>query len=325
MRPRVQAAKPRGRLASPALLGLLVLAPGLLALSYPPPPFSPRPSPRSLPTTPGPLPLRCHQAARLGQRRLQINAQDARRQMRRAQAQQLRVDRQRHHDQGRDRLRLEALDHLLERELRRQVHERHPAAVEHRHPGADHLIHTIEQLARRAEEEGAVDLDDADAAFEVSVEAIVSAIAVSSVPDAALVVRFGASAAAATVTAKVASTIDAAALCKMAERGQIKGGILDGPLALDNAINVEAAAIKNIVSPVAGRADVLIVPDLEAGNMLAKQLLYFANADAAGLVLGARVPIILTSRSDSLRVRITSAALAKLVAAKRAAALGGKA
>ena len=122
-----------------------------------------------------------------------------------------------------------------------------------------------------------------------------------------------------TVNAKVASTIDAAALCKMAERGQIKGGILDGPLALDNAISVEAAAIKNIVSPVAGRADVLIVPDLEAGNMLAKSLSFLAGADAAGIVLGARVPIILTSRADSVTTRLASCAVACLVAAARRA------
>ena len=122
-----------------------------------------------------------------------------------------------------------------------------------------------------------------------------------------------------TVSAKVTSTIDAAALCKMAERGQIKGGILDGPLALDNAISVEAAAIKNIVSPVAGRADVLIVPDLEAGNMLAKSLSFLAGADAAGIVLGARVPIILTSRADSVTTRLASCAVACLVAAARRA------
>lgn len=122
-----------------------------------------------------------------------------------------------------------------------------------------------------------------------------------------------------TVNAKVASTIDAAALCKMADRGQIKGGILDGPLALDNAISIEAAAIKNIVSPVAGRADVLIVPDLEAGNMLAKSLSFLAGADAAGIVLGARVPIILTSRADSVTTRLASCAVACLVAAARRA------
>ena len=103
-----------------------------------------------------------------------------------------------------------------------------------------------------------------------------------------------------TVNPKVPSTIEAAALCKMADRGQITGGVLDGPLALDNAINQEAAAIKHIVSPVAGRANVLVVPDLEAGNMLAKSLSFLAGADAAGIVLGARVPIILTSRADSV-------------------------
>lgn len=128
-----------------------------------------------------------------------------------------------------------------------------------------------------------------------------------------------------TVNDKMPATLEAAALTVMAARGQIKGAKVDGPLAFDNAISMEAARTKGIISPVAGDADILLVPDLEAGNMLAKQLLYFANADAAGLVLGARVPIILTSRSDSLRVRIASAALAKLVAAKRAAALGGKA
>lgn len=128
-----------------------------------------------------------------------------------------------------------------------------------------------------------------------------------------------------TVNDKMPATLEAAALTVMAARGQIKGAKVDGPLAFDNAISMEAARTKGIISPVAGDADILLVPDLEAGNMLAKQLLYFANADAAGLVLGARVPIILTSRSDSLRVRIASAALAKLVAAKRAAALGDKA
>ena len=125
-----------------------------------------------------------------------------------------------------------------------------------------------------------------------------------------------------TVNDKMPATLEAAALTVMAARGQIKGAKVDGPLAFDNAISMEAARTKGIISPVAGDADILLVPDLEAGNMLAKQLLYFANADAAGLVLGARVPIILTSRSDSLRVRIASAALAKLVAARRAAALG---
>jgi len=120
-----------------------------------------------------------------------------------------------------------------------------------------------------------------------------------------------------TVNPKVASTIEAAALCKMAERGQITGGILDGPLALDNAISEEAATIKEIVSPVAGRANVLVVPDLEAGNMLAKSLSFLAGADAAGIVLGARVPIILTSRADSVLTRLASCAVASLVAEAR--------
>jgi phosphate acetyltransferase len=120
-----------------------------------------------------------------------------------------------------------------------------------------------------------------------------------------------------TVNAKVPSTIEAAALCKMADRGQITGAVLDGPLALDNAISVEAAAIKQIASPVAGRANILVVPDLEAGNMLAKSLSFLANADAAGIVLGARVPIILTSRADSLLTRLASCAVAVMVAAAR--------
>jgi phosphate acetyltransferase len=117
-----------------------------------------------------------------------------------------------------------------------------------------------------------------------------------------------------TITSKIPSTIDAAALCKMAERGQITGAVLDGPLALDNAISREAAAIKHITSPVAGAADVLLVPDLEAGNMLAKELTFLANADAAGIVLGARVPIILTSRADNVRTRMASCAVAVLFA-----------
>ena len=120
-----------------------------------------------------------------------------------------------------------------------------------------------------------------------------------------------------TVTAKAPSTIEAAALCKMADRGQITGALLDGPLALDNAISPKAAAIKKIVSPVAGRANVLVVPDLEAGNMLAKSLSFLAGADAAGIVLGARVPIILTSRADSLLTRLASCAVAVMVAAAR--------
>ena len=120
-----------------------------------------------------------------------------------------------------------------------------------------------------------------------------------------------------TVNPDVPSTIEAAALCKMADRGQITGGVLDGPLALDNAISLEAAAIKKIASPVAGRANVLIVPDLEAGNMLAKSLSFLAKADAAGIVLGAKVPIILTSRADSVMARLASCAVASLVAATR--------
>jgi phosphate acetyltransferase len=120
-----------------------------------------------------------------------------------------------------------------------------------------------------------------------------------------------------TVTPKIPSTIDAAALCKMAERGQITGGILDGPLAFDNAIDPEAAKIKGIISAVAGRAQILIVPDLEAGNMLAKNLTFLAKADAAGMVLGARVPIILTSRADSVRSRMASCAVAVLYADAR--------
>ena len=116
-----------------------------------------------------------------------------------------------------------------------------------------------------------------------------------------------------TVNPKIPSTIDAAALCKMADRGQITGGILDGPLAFDNAISEVAARAKKISSPVAGKADILLVPDLEAGNMLAKQLQYLAGADAAGIVLGARVPIVLTSRADNVRTRQASAAVMKLV------------
>ncbi len=120
-----------------------------------------------------------------------------------------------------------------------------------------------------------------------------------------------------TVNPKVPSTIEAAALCKMADRGQIRGALLDGPLALDNAISLESVKIKKIDSPVAGRANVLVVPDLEAGNMLAKSLSFLANADAAGIVLGARVPIILTSRADSVTTRLASCAVAALVAQAR--------
>jgi phosphate acetyltransferase len=120
-----------------------------------------------------------------------------------------------------------------------------------------------------------------------------------------------------TVNPQVPSTVEAAALCKMAERGQITGAILDGPLALDNAISLEAAQIKKIDSLVAGRANVLIVPDLEAGNMLAKSLSFLANADCAGIVLGAKVPIILTSRADSVMARLASCAVAVFVAQAR--------
>jgi phosphate acetyltransferase len=120
-----------------------------------------------------------------------------------------------------------------------------------------------------------------------------------------------------TINSKMPSTIDAAALCKMADRGQITGGVLDGPLAFDNAISTEAARIKGITSEVAGDPDIFLASDLEAGNILAKQLSFLANADSAGLVLGARVPIILTSRADSVRSRIASCAVAALVAHAR--------
>ncbi|MCV0369637.1 bifunctional enoyl-CoA hydratase/phosphate acetyltransferase [Filomicrobium sp.] len=122
-----------------------------------------------------------------------------------------------------------------------------------------------------------------------------------------------------TVNPSLPSTIDAAALCKMADRGQITGGELDGPLAFDNAISLEAARIKGIKSAVAGQAQILVVPDLEAGNMLAKNLTFLSNADAAGIVLGARVPIILTSRADNLRTRMASCAVAMLLAYSRRA------
>lgn len=116
------------------------------------------------------------------------------------------------------------------------------------------------------------------------------------------------------INEKIVSTIEAASLCKMADRGQIAGAILDGPLAMDNAISREAAKIKGIVSEVAGDADILLVPDLVSGNILAKQLSFMANADAAGIVLGARAPVVLTSRADSVRARLTSCALAVLLA-----------
>jgi len=120
-----------------------------------------------------------------------------------------------------------------------------------------------------------------------------------------------------TITSKIPSTIDAAALCKMADRGQITGALLDGPLALDNAISRDAAAVKGIRSTVAGDADILLVPTLEAGNMLVKELTFLANADAAGIVLGAQVPIILTSRADSVRARLASCAVVALYARRK--------
>jgi len=123
-----------------------------------------------------------------------------------------------------------------------------------------------------------------------------------------------------TVYPKIGSTIEAAALCKMADRGQITGGLLDGPLAFDNAVSEEAAKTKGIVSPVAGRANILLVPDLESGNMLAKQLMYLGGAAAAGIVLGARVPIVLTSRADSVRTRMASCAVSAFMADARARA-----
>ena len=127
-----------------------------------------------------------------------------------------------------------------------------------------------------------------------------------------------------TVTPKIPSTVEAAALCKMAERGQITGGVLDGPLAFDNAISKEAAQTKGIKSEVAGDPDILLVPDLEAGNMLAKQLTFLLKADAAGIVLGARVPIVLTSRADSLRTKLASCAVAVLLAHARSAAIAAQ-
>ncbi len=120
-----------------------------------------------------------------------------------------------------------------------------------------------------------------------------------------------------TISVKIASTTEAASLCKMADRGQITGGLLDGPLAMDNAISKVAAEIKGIKSEVAGDADILLVPDLEAGNILAKQLTFMAQADAAGIVLGARAPIILTSRADNVRTRMASCAVAVLIAHTR--------
>lgn len=124
------------------------------------------------------------------------------------------------------------------------------------------------------------------------------------------------------INPKLQSTVEAAALCKMADRGQITGGILDGPLALDNAISPEAARIKGLTGPVAGHADILLVPDLEAGNMLAKSLSFLMGADTAGIVLGARVPITLTSRADSVQSRLASCAVAALVAQRQLEAAG---
>jgi phosphate acetyltransferase len=124
-----------------------------------------------------------------------------------------------------------------------------------------------------------------------------------------------------TVTSKLRSTIDAACLCKMADRGQIRGGMLDGPLAFDNAVSLVAAKTKGIRSAVAGNADILVVPDLESGNMVAKQLEYLANALMAGVVLGARVPIVLTSRADTAETRAASCAVAQLMAHKKREAL----
>ena len=124
-----------------------------------------------------------------------------------------------------------------------------------------------------------------------------------------------------TVTTKMPATIDAAALCKMADRGQIKGAVLEGPLAFDNAVSAQAAETKGIKSAVAGDPDILLAPDLEAGNILAKQLTFLANADSAGMVLGAKVPVILTSRADSVRSKVASCAVAKLVAHARRATL----
>ncbi len=121
-----------------------------------------------------------------------------------------------------------------------------------------------------------------------------------------------------TVNPRITSTLEAASLCKMADRGQITGGLIDGPLAFDNAVSPAAAAAKGIVSEVAGDADILVAPDLEAANMIAKQLIYLAGADAAGIVLGARVPIILTSRADGAMSRLASCALAQLYISRAA-------
>ena len=157
--------------------------------------------------------------------------------------------------------------------------------------------------------------------LEEKVDIVQNAIDLAHVLGAAEV-RVAILSAAETVNPKVPSTIEAAALCKMADRGQITGALLDGPLALDNALSPEAAAVKKITSPVAGKANVLIVPDLEAGNMLAKSLSFLAGADGAGVVLGARVPIALTSRADVLLTRLASSAVIVLIAAARRARTG---
>jgi phosphate acetyltransferase len=167
-----------------------------------------------------------------------------------------------------------------------------------------------------------------DAAVNIAPDVVTKADIAQNAIDLALILgierpRVAILAAVETVNPSMSATVDAAMLCKMADRGQITGGVLDGPLAFDNAVSEEAARIKKIVSPVAGRADILLVPDLEAGNMVAKQLQYLAGADSAGIVLGARVPIVLTSRADSVRTRLASAAVMKRVAEARRASAGG--
>ena len=158
-----------------------------------------------------------------------------------------------------------------------------------------------------------------DAAINVAPDAAAKADIAQNAIDLAHVLgiaepRVAILAAVETVNPAMQATVDAAMLCKMAERGQITGGLLDGPLAFDNAVSEEAARTKKIHSPVAGRADILLAPDLEAGNMMAKQLQYLAGADSAGIVLGARVPIVLTSRADSVRSRLASTIVMALVA-----------
>jgi phosphate acetyltransferase len=172
-----------------------------------------------------------------------------------------------------------------------------------------------------------------DAAVNIAPDVLTKADIVQNAIDLAHVLgieqpRVAVLAAVETVNPVMSATVDAAMLCKMADRGQITGGFIDGPLAFDNAVSEEAARIKKIVSPVAGKADILLVPDLEAGNMVAKQLQYLAGADSAGIVLGARVPIVLTSRADSVRTRLASTAVMKLLAEARrppAAPAGGTA